>query len=310
MAANDESANVVETPKDPVLADLVEKKVTCPFLGSAVATGKLKVLNGPGDPLASVQEVVDLGNKWGGDLGKVLRLFARGNHGMRRGTTGKLDRPVDPGLFSLELPGSQGSHSGHSGILQGDPRQLESGRFSPEDFERLLAFEHGGFIRRSDFARFIADNFHLDPSSQSLPIATWAREVIDLGKAGFELLDKRNQDEAVDEILQSVTKILGANNLLGSAGEFGLLLAFLHNSPKTRLDRDPAFSVEDITAMFKDKVLPDQPNPWKKSALDWVRHTLSLASGAVAELIKMDSKIVAGLVQKGGALVDLIKMAF
>jgi len=310
MAANNANATAVESSKDLVLTDLVEKKVTCPFLGSAVATGKLKVLNGPGDPLASIQEVVDLGNEGGGDLGKVLRLFARGNHGMRRGTSGKLDRPVDPGLFSLELPGSQGSHPGHSGILQGDPKQLESGRFSPEDFGRLLAFEHGGFIRRSDFARFIADNFNRDPSSQFLPIATWAREVIDLAKAAFQLLANRNQDEAVDEILQSFTKILGANHLLGSAGEFGLLLAFLHNSPRTRLDKDPAFSMEDITAMFKDKVLPDQPKPWKKFALDWIHHTLRLALGAVAELIKMNSKIVAGLAQKGGALLDLIKTAF
>ena len=43
------------------------------------------------------------------------------DHALMRGDDGKLSKKVPNGLFSLELPGSQGSHPGHSGILQGDP---------------------------------------------------------------------------------------------------------------------------------------------------------------------------------------------
>jgi hypothetical protein len=41
-----------------------------------------------------------------------------------RGPSDGLTEAVPNGLFSLELPGSQGSHRGHSGILQGDPQML------------------------------------------------------------------------------------------------------------------------------------------------------------------------------------------
>lgn len=260
--------------------DLVTKKATCPFLGSAIATGQLAVRHRPGNLLASVQEVIELGNTGGGDLGQVLGFFARGNHGKMRGPAGnELDTPVPDGLFSLELPGSQGSHAGHSGILQDDPEQLDSGRFSASDFQRLAALGRNGFIKRSDIARFIAENLRRDPRSKSFPVATWASETADLfGKP----------DET--EIQQSLARIAGSNNLLGSAGEFGLLLAFLHNSPRTRQDaKDPAFSMDEIAAMFRehDKKLPDDWRSWKKTAKDLVLHTAALARGAIAELIRM-----------------------
>lgn len=79
-----------------------------------------------------------MGNEGGGDLGDLLAFFAAGNHALMRNSSGSaLDTPVPVGLFSLELPGSQGSHPGHSGILQGNPTALDSGRFSEEDFDRL-----------------------------------------------------------------------------------------------------------------------------------------------------------------------------
>src|SRR5829696_8495397 len=96
---------------------VVERKATCPFLGAAVAEGQLPVRNDAKDPLASIEDVRRLGNTGGGRLGEVLVLFASGNHASMRGASGKLDEPVPDGLFSLELPGSQGSHPGHSGIL-------------------------------------------------------------------------------------------------------------------------------------------------------------------------------------------------
>src|SRR2546427_5554494 len=110
-------------------SEIVEKKVTCPFLGSAVATGQLVVRNDVANPLASIEDVRMLGNKGGGDLGNLLVFFAAGNHAFMRGQTGRLDQQVPDGLFSLELPGSQGSHPGHSGILQRKPETLDSSPF-------------------------------------------------------------------------------------------------------------------------------------------------------------------------------------
>src|SRR5574337_944709 len=106
---------------------LAERKATCPFIGSAVAGGTLGVRNSADNPLARIEEVRALGNSGGGDLGDLLAIFASGN----------LDEPAPAGLFSLEFPGSQGAHPGHSGILQGDPAVPGSGRYSPGDFARL-----------------------------------------------------------------------------------------------------------------------------------------------------------------------------
>ena len=283
-------ARVVEL--EPAERDkLVTKKATCPFLGSAIATGQLPVRNEPGNPLASIQDVIDLGNTGGGDLGKVLGFFASGNHGKMRGPTGNLDTPVPqgpPGLFSLDLPGSHGSHAGHSGILQGDPTQLDSGRFSEDDFKRLADRSHDGFIKRSDIARFIAGNFVRDPNAKSLPVAKWAKEAFDLSKALSRRLGRKRDDNTDAEIRQSFASILGGNHLFGSAGEFGLLLAFLHNSPRTRReDDDPAFSMAEITGMFKDKQFPEGWETWEKTARDWVGHTSRLAASAVLELTRM-----------------------
>jgi hypothetical protein len=266
--------------------DLVTKKVTCPFLGSAITTQELPVRNSLVIPLASVQDVVDLGNAGGGNLGEVLQRFARGNHSKMPGS----DTLVPPGLFSLDLPGSQGSHPGHSGILQGDPKQLDSGRFSPADLDRLEAMSHDGFIKRSDIAHFIVENINRDPNSRLFPIAKWIEDAVHLSTAVFQRLGQNAQGNTVDvQILQSITSIAGSNHLVGSAGEFGLLLAFLHNSPRTRHENeDPAFSMAEISAMFKDKEFPADWKTWKKTARDWVLHTSKLAGSAVLDLIRMN----------------------
>jgi len=151
---------------DDERALLVERKATCPFTGSAVAQGRLPVRNDAQNPLASIEDVRMLGNTGGGDLGEVLVLFARGNQAFMRGDSGKLDRPTPGRLFSLEFPGSQGSHPGHSGILQGDPSVLDSGRLSMADFERLTDLAQDGLIKRSEVGRFIAENLRRDPKSK------------------------------------------------------------------------------------------------------------------------------------------------
>ncbi len=88
-----------------------------------------------------------------------------------------------------------------------------------------------------------------------------------------------------------LTKGLGANNLIGSSGEFGLLFAFLTNSPKTTQIKTGllsalAISVEDVRSMFVDHVLPAGWQSWKKSAADWAVSSAALASSAAAEYVK------------------------
>src|SRR5215475_14551400 len=164
---SDDPDKVVELSDDEK-ALLVERKATCPFIGSAVAQGKLPVRNDAKDPLASIEDVRRLGNTGGGDLGDLLVLFASGNHAFMRGDSGKLDKPVPSGLFSLEFPGAQGSHPGHSGILEGDPEIPGSGRLSEADFARLVSRAKDGWIKRSDVGRFIAENLLKDPKSKVL----------------------------------------------------------------------------------------------------------------------------------------------
>ena len=153
---------------DPQTRDrMVETKVTCPFLGSLVHQNLLTVRGTPDNPLAATDEVRLLGNEGGGDLGDLLVFFATGNHAFMRGSSGlALDAPVPAGQFSLELPGSQGSHPGHSGILQGDPKSLASGRLSLADFDRLASFAINGCLKRSDLGRFIAQNLRKDPNAK------------------------------------------------------------------------------------------------------------------------------------------------
>lgn len=273
---------------------LVAKKATCPFIGSALAEGKLPVRNGAHDPLASIDDVRRLGNSGGGDLGDLLVLFASGNHAFMQGDSGKLDKPVPDGLFSLEFPGSQGSHPGHSGILQGDPATPGSGRLSEADFARLASRAEDGWITRSDVGRFIAENLRKDPKSKVAGTSTaalFAGDLLDLvettGSVWMRILFGADDDanntthRAIEEKL---TKLLGEDNLVGSAGEFGLLFAFLANKPGAKeVDGEPAIAIQDLKAMFVDKRLPAGWESWKKSRLDWVTNTTALLISAEKE---------------------------
>jgi len=272
---------------------LAERKATCPFIGSAVAQGVLPVRNTAKDPLASIEDVRTLGNTGGGDLGDLLVLFASGNHAFMLGESGTLDRPVPSGLFSLEFPGSQGSHPGHSGILQGDPEIPGSGRLSEADFARLTRRAKDGWIKRSDVGRFIAENLVKDPKSKVFgkkTAALLASDFVDFVETtGSTLLDKlsgsdKNAKTRRRDIEEKLTKLLGEDTLVGSAGEFGLLFAFLANRQGAKeVGGEPAVAVEDLKAMFVDKRLPDGWETWKKSRLDWVHHTIGLLISAGKE---------------------------
>jgi hypothetical protein len=65
---------------DEARSVLVHTKVTCPFLGPAVAMQRLPVRNEAANPLAGIEDLRKLGNSGGGDLGDLLVLLATGNH--------------------------------------------------------------------------------------------------------------------------------------------------------------------------------------------------------------------------------------
>ena len=272
---------------------LAEKKATCPFIGSAVAQGKLAVRNSVENPLASIEDVRKLGNSGGGDLGDLLVIFASGNHAFMQGDSGKLDKKVPSGLFSLEFPGSQGSHPGHSGILQGDPAIPGSGRLSRGDFARLVGRAKDGLIKRSEVGRFIAENLLKDPTCKVFGKKVAALLAGDLlafvettGPALMSRLFDSNEDATTThrDLEEKLTKLLGEDNLVGSAGEFGLLFALLANKPGAReLDGEPAVAVQDLEAMFLEKRLPEGWETWKKSRIDWVTNTTGLLISAGKE---------------------------
>jgi hypothetical protein len=275
---------------DPQRNAIVQTKATCPFIGAAVATGRLPVRNDADNPLAAVEDVRELGNSGGGDLGDLLTIFAAGNHAFIRGATGKLDQPAPEGLFSLEFPGSQGSHPGHSGMLQGDPRVPGSGRFSQADFDRLTRRSQNGFIKRSDVGQFIAENLQRDPESKVFGSNVAALLARDLGSfamtVGPALQERvqgpREEAAAANRALEEkLTRLLGEDNLIGSAGEFGLLFAFLaHKADARSIDGEPAISTTDLRAMFIDKRFPEGWETWKKTRADWVTNTTSLLISA------------------------------
>jgi len=273
---------------------VVETKVACPFLGSAVTQEFLSVRGTATNPLAAIADVRRLGNEGGGNLGDLLAFFAAGNHALMRNDTGDaLDQPAPAGLFSLELPGSQGSHPGHSGILEGDPRQLGSGRFNGEDFARLVGFANDNFLKRSDVGRFIAQNLTRDANSKVTGHSVAELLAHDLG-AFVEALgpaliarlvfSREHADQAHRALEEKLTKLLGEDNLVGSAGEFGLLFAFLAPGPDTRaIDGEPALLVDNVATMFVHKRLPNGWETWKKSRADWVVHTTWLMLSADKE---------------------------
>ena len=271
---------------------VVTRKATCPFIGSAVSQGDLPIRNDATNPLATIEEVRRLGNTGGGDLGDLLVFFATGNHALMRGPSGSLDTAVPIGLFSLEFPGSQGSHPGHSRILQEDPRQLDSGRLSEADFERLGSHAANGLIKRSDVGRFIAENLRKDPISKVLDhrtlalLASDSLTALETGLAAIgKLLGGHDEVRAIHrDIEEQLTKLLGEDNLVGSAGEFGLLFAFFANKPGAqRVDGEPAIALDDLKTMFVDKHLPEGWQTWRKLRIDWVKDTTGLLIAAAKE---------------------------
>jgi hypothetical protein len=274
-------------------SQLIERKVTCPFVGSAVAEGRLLVRNTLDNPLASIEDLRALGNSGGGDLGDLLVLFASGNHAFMRGRADALDTRAPDGLFSLEFPGSQGSHPGHSGILQGDPRTTGSGRLSLDDFARLAGKAANGAVARSMVASFIAENLLRDPDAKVFgtnAIAAFGEDLLSfLGSTAASWIGRLSgsgDDVRVTHRNMEITltKLLGVDNLVGSAGEYGLLFAFLANRPGApKVGDEPALLLQDLQDMFVLKRLPLGWESWMKTRRDWTRNTFELLVGSGKE---------------------------
>jgi len=282
------STAVVDLSEDQ-RQSIAEKKATCPFIASAIESGTLGVRNSAEQPLAAIGDVVALGDSGGGDLGRtVLALFARGNHSRMPGRAGQPDLLAPTGMFSLDLAGSQGAHAGHSGILLGDPGKRDAGRFSKADFERLAnRADDRGLLTIEAVGAFIAENIERDPAARVLPVRRWARTLFgiadELGDSLVALLGGRRTDRDAIELVEKLTKFAGDDNLIGSAGEFGLLFAFLANSPGAE---DDAIRLADVERMMVHHRFPDGWESWPKQATDWVRATTKIAASAVKAHLK------------------------
>ena len=152
---------------------MARRKVTCPFIGSAVHQTFLALRGNADNPLASIEDGRRLGNSGGGDLGDLLVMFASGNHAFMRGDDGKLSRKsrMVCSRWSFRFTGFSPRSCG---ILQGNPATLDSRRVSETDFARLANRAKGGFIKRSDFGRFIAENLLRDPKWKVLELRSLA----------------------------------------------------------------------------------------------------------------------------------------
>jgi len=271
---------------DSQLDSVVRKKVACPFMGPAVRRRELAVYSSVERPMAAIQDIVDLGDTGGGDLGRrVLRIFAVGNHRRMPGPLGQFDEAVPAGMMSLDLAGSQGAHPGHSGIMLGHPAELDAGRFSQEDFARLAHHANAdGRLSVEAVGRFVAENLARDPDAKVFPIARLAADLFGLADEVFDSLQARllgrrtERDEA--ELLEKLTKLAGADNLIGSAGEFGLLFAFFAHRGKGESDDEPGLDIADLEAMMAHLRLPDGWASWPKKATDWIHATTKIAAFA------------------------------
>jgi hypothetical protein len=316
---DDDSAGALEsqTPleiSDDQRREIVSKKSTCPFVGTAIALKKLVLYGTFENPFASISSgdgnAVSIGNIGRGDLGEGFRIVARANH---HANPDGLEAPN--GLFSLSFPASVGAHAAHSFILMGDPRSPKSGRLNEKNLDRLVApKDQGGHaetapngtlvVRRSELGQMVAQDIACDPnavtaSSKPFALATMmGRDLVDFNARAFDILrlklEQRDSSVEVSKLMQDMVQIAVSNNIVGSAAEFGLLTTFLAPSRETvMLDGEPALSVHDIVGIYAgdkkdgkyDPLTRRFPANWEttpKTILDLVKHTLVILKDAAA----------------------------
>ena len=151
-------------------------------------------------------------------------------------------------------------------------------------------------VRRSELGKFVAQNVSCDPNAISalkrpFGFATLlGHNIEDFSESAFKVvalkLEEQDNSKEVTQLLEDMVQIAVADNMIGSAGEFGWLMTFLRPSEATVLlsDDDPALAVRDITAMFAgEKVngkydpltrhFPANSDRTPKTILNLVRHT-------------------------------------
>jgi hypothetical protein len=145
-------------------------------------------------------------------------------------------------------------------------------------------------VPRSEVGRFIAENLRRDPDAKVFgkrTVELLAGDLVAfLERIGPALLDRLFGSDAEAtaahrNLEQKLTKLLGEDNLIGSAGEWGLLFAFFANQPGPQtVAGEPALAVDALTSLFIDKRLPAGFATWKKWRGDWVVHTTALLIAA------------------------------
>jgi len=152
-------------------------------------------------------------------------------------------------------------------------------------------------IKRSDVAKFIAENLHRDPNSKVFRASVVAllghdlRQVVaTAGASLLEMLHASHDKSSGRRVEEKLTKLMGEDNLIGSSGEFGLLFAFLANRPGAKeVEGEPVLFLEDVRSMFLDKRFPEGWKTWRKTRADWIKDTTALiVSSAKAYLALSD----------------------
>jgi hypothetical protein len=292
--------------------DMVSKKTTCPFVGTALALKKILLFGTKDTPLARIVgdgSIGAVGDTGGGDLSLGFRVVARGNHHKSPNGTEAPD-----GMFSLDFPNSLGAHPAHSFILMGNPRTANSGRLDENNLGRLTALQADGghaelaangslVVRRSELGRFISRNVTCDRNSVVNPwtVATLlGKDISEFTDHGFDavrsVLDDGSADSSqITQLIDDLVRIAVQNSLVASVGEFGLLTMFLAPSPNTVTmdDGEPALAVDDITGMFAGKKDPQTgkydpltrtfPPGWgttPRTNVDFLRHSVFVLRSA------------------------------
>lgn len=252
--------------------EVISKKATCPFVGTSIALKKIFVYGSVANPFAIIADkpgaIVAVGNRGGGDLGEGFRIVARANH-----HKSPAQEEAPSGMFSLDFPASIGAHAAHSFVLMGDPRKRDSGRLNAQNLGRLINTKAAGghaelapngrlVVRRSELGKFIARNVACDPEAVTASrrpftlLGLLGSDIADFSAHAFEVVARKlagNSTSAeTTKLLEDMVQIAVANNLVGSAGEFGLLTTFLENSSEsvTMPDGELALSTRDIEGMF------------------------------------------------------------
>ncbi|MBS2012139.1 MAG: hypothetical protein JST00_04595 [Deltaproteobacteria bacterium] len=270
--------------------EMVSKKTTCPFVGTALAMKRLFVYGSLSDPVAVIAgapgssalakatrgSAVAAGGA--GDLAQGFRIVARGNHN----TSGSGTKAPE-GMFSLDFPSSLGAHAAHSFILMGDPRKRDSGRLDENNLHRLIGtIADGGHaervegklvVRRAELGKFVARNVACDPNAVTASRSPFAlftmlgRDIAEFtaSAASYALTRVTGSmgEEEKTQLLEDMLKIAVRNNLVGSAAEFGLLTTALEGSPDavSLPGGETALAVDDIELLFAGKKVGGKYDP-------------------------------------------------